>query len=664
MTKAKSVRMPAGIRNKLMASVSMLLVASIMMVSSTYAWFTLSTAPEVTGISTSVGANGNLEIALLNGADTYSTETDTWADMAKIKSNVGDSSAKQAVTAANITWGNLVDLSDASYGTGSFVLNPARLNASANSEALKVTGAGLLTATYGADGRVSDVIANTVTGTYDAAKASFVEGNHGVRGIGVAAAMSEGTLALRNATAQVTSLTAAAKNGVQNALSANGSKLASLAIKFQDNENYDPTQDELAAVNAIITSISTAKANVKQAIQYAAMAYALSTTALTEDNTASVTSLDTYDFTKQENPATLPTELSTVKAAYEAITVPAEATNAATTKTAVGAIMDTTNATINSVKISEARTDAAVSELANKVLSDGGLKVVVPADSTCALAKVAAACGNISSNIVIESLSAGGVNLTNVKASLSTSAESPFTMVAAGTLVSSLTAKDNETGTTDNLITDLYGYAIDFAFRTNAASSNLLLQVDGAQRIYSDGNDLSTQGAGSYMEFTKGDLSNSQFKKLLDAVRVVFTDGEGKVLTIATLDTTHKTNDTDDTETFWADKNGENDNTPVASFKAPLVLHTVSAVEETKGELSAKADQVIMPLTQNEPAKLTVMVYLDGDTVDNSAVSATSARSMTGTMNLQFASSATLVPMDYTPLHSVDATTPTTPTEP
>ena len=51
------------IKTKLMAAICMLLVSSIMMVSTTYAWFTLSTAPEVTGITTAVGANGNLEMA-------------------------------------------------------------------------------------------------------------------------------------------------------------------------------------------------------------------------------------------------------------------------------------------------------------------------------------------------------------------------------------------------------------------------------------------------------------------------------------------------------------------------------------------------------------------------------------------------------------------------
>ena len=60
----KTKKRQLNIKNKLIAAIAMLLVSSIMMVSSTYAWFTLSTAPEVQGITTTVGANGNLEIAL------------------------------------------------------------------------------------------------------------------------------------------------------------------------------------------------------------------------------------------------------------------------------------------------------------------------------------------------------------------------------------------------------------------------------------------------------------------------------------------------------------------------------------------------------------------------------------------------------------------------
>ena len=88
------------IKNKLMAAICMLLVSSIMMVSTTYAWFTLSTAPEVTGINTAVGANGNLEMALLPKD----------GELSSITSAAGDGVI--AMEQRNITWGNLVDVSD------------------------------------------------------------------------------------------------------------------------------------------------------------------------------------------------------------------------------------------------------------------------------------------------------------------------------------------------------------------------------------------------------------------------------------------------------------------------------------------------------------------------------------------------------------------------
>ena len=49
---------------KLMGAIAMLLVASIMMSATSYAWFVLSTAPEVTDLTTTAGANGALEIAI------------------------------------------------------------------------------------------------------------------------------------------------------------------------------------------------------------------------------------------------------------------------------------------------------------------------------------------------------------------------------------------------------------------------------------------------------------------------------------------------------------------------------------------------------------------------------------------------------------------------
>jgi len=87
-------------------------------------------------------------------------------------------------------------------------------------------------------------------------------------------------------------------------------------------------------------------------------------------------------------------------------------------------------------------------------------------------------------------------------------------------------------------------------------------------------------------------------------------------------------------------------------------LYTQNA--STAGQEVIKSDNVIMPLTQNTPHRLSVLVYLDGSKVTNSNVAATAPTSMTGTMNIQFSSSATLVPMEYADLHTPGAAGETT----
>ena len=117
----KTYRRQRNLKTKLMAAVCMLLVSSLMMITSTYAWFTLSTAPEVTGITTAVGANGNLEMALM-------PETGNVLD---IVSAVGDSMEVKNVKLANVTWGNLVKL-DSGYGLDQITLYPSELNKTGN----------------------------------------------------------------------------------------------------------------------------------------------------------------------------------------------------------------------------------------------------------------------------------------------------------------------------------------------------------------------------------------------------------------------------------------------------------------------------------------------------------------------------------------------------
>ena len=167
----KKVLMPSGIRNKLLAAVAMLMVSSIMVVSSTYAWFTLSTAPEVKNITTTVAGNGSLEIALMPASGRLS----------EIGNGLASESAggTVAVTTANTTWGNVINLSDGFYGLGSVTLLPALFDATTLNKPLK-------TPVYGADGRVASLETNTSLKTWDEAGAKFVTKAepYGVRAVG------------------------------------------------------------------------------------------------------------------------------------------------------------------------------------------------------------------------------------------------------------------------------------------------------------------------------------------------------------------------------------------------------------------------------------------------------------------------------------------------
>lgn len=89
----------------------------------------------------------------------------------------------------------------------------------------------------------------------------------------------------------------------------------------------------------------------------------------------------------------------------------------------------------------------------------------------------------------------------------------------------------------------------------------------------------------------------------------------------------------------------------------------LTAKAATEDVNQKKQNAKLVDMEQNNAVKVTAIVYLDGDLVDNSMV-ANAAQSITGTMNLQFSSNATLKPMDYTPLKNGTAATTTATTNP
>ena len=131
-----------SLKTKLILSIAMMLVAAIMTTGVSFAWFTISTNPEIANISTSVAANGNLEIAL------RSTATATSVD----DSAVGDSGK-------NIKWGNLIDLTKFSFES----LKPVSVTSGNGSFG---SGSGCPTVSapeFGFDGRITEVKALTTT---------------------------------------------------------------------------------------------------------------------------------------------------------------------------------------------------------------------------------------------------------------------------------------------------------------------------------------------------------------------------------------------------------------------------------------------------------------------------------------------------------------------
>lgn len=105
-----------GLKERI-AAVAFMLVLSLVMISATsYAWYTMASAPEVSNVSTTVSANGNLEIALsdLDGLAPDSTK-------------IGDS--KKGVMESNLAWSNLLNLSG-NYGIENLILRPATFTTS------------------------------------------------------------------------------------------------------------------------------------------------------------------------------------------------------------------------------------------------------------------------------------------------------------------------------------------------------------------------------------------------------------------------------------------------------------------------------------------------------------------------------------------------------
>ena len=708
--KKRKVIMPAGIRNKLVAAISMLMVASIMMVSSTYAWFTLSTAPEVKGITTNVGANGNLEMMLLNKASFISSAEDLG-----VVSDINNSMAVTDVTTANRTWGNLVDLADQSYGLQSIVINPSRLNITAGTEAgtYALNGALLKAPTYTSDGRVLDVDKDTLTSGYSEDKTwkwdETAENAYGVRVIGTTSGVTVRLTAYRAAISARAAAIESAKNNARQSLLVNGQALANIVVKAALEENPSFEKADLETLQKLVAQLKTANDAAGEAIVQTVLAYNLS-----DQNTVeNFTDADVAKLKEAFNNATAGTLPSKFTRAADAsktgdIAQP-NGTDAAVAKwsgnntnitsaeqklkdlidqgkasytyteitTVVNMLINKEKATVGGVK--NPSKDQA-QDIINNMTANNMVLVVEMESGSGIYADIAELVGDYTAAGLKVHVKYNALEMdvtTNMSTKVVTEATST-TLPMIPKLDVGVAPAATLDPTASPLLTDHFGYALDFGFRTNAAASDLLLQTEGIQRVYSGEGGATadkTQGGGSYMQFTTSNTTNfsiDELRALMSALRVVFvepninTDSNTvtyNVLGVAAADITATTDDNGATYTYTGGtllKDGKADGATKENadgLKANLYLYNYKYVDSTssitlngkkvKAEGDTTLDNTLTALTQNVGKKVTAIVYLDGDVVDNTMV-ANAQNSMTGMLNLQFASSATLKPMDNT----------------
>ena len=714
--KKRKVIMPAGIRNKLVAAISMLMVASIMMVSSTYAWFTLSTAPEVKGITTNVGANGNLEMMLLN-----KTSFNSSAEDLGVESDINDSMAVSAVTDANLKWGNLVDLADQSYGLQSIVINPSRLNITAGTEAgtYALNGALLKAPTYTSDGRVLDVDKETLTSGYSADKTwqwdEAADNAYGVRVIGTTSGVTERLIAYRAAISERTAQIEAAKTFARQSLlkEGQGQALADIIVKAALGGNATFTVGDLRTLMNLIDMLQQSNDAAGKAIVQTVLAYNLGS----ENTDANFTDADVAPLKTALEGATadnLPTAFAKADGSGNGtINQPADTAAAVAKWTENNNKISTAKSDLQN-KINENKesytTDeitGIVNSLINKQFATvGGVKnpsrdnAQQIIDYLTAHNMILDIEMNQGSGVyadiaeLVGDYTAAGLKVhvkynvleADVTTNMSTKVVTNETS-ATLPMIPKLNVGSAPAATLDAsvkpLLTDHFGYALDFGFRTNAAASDLLLQTEGIQRVYNGEGDTDgatkTQGGGSYMQFTTSNTTNfsvDELRALMSALRVVFVEPNistdntvtYNVLGVAAADITATTTDNGATYTYTGGtllKDGaalaENaDTTGANGVKVGLNLYNYTVNNGTislglkkgqttgeDGAVTGDVDNTLTALTQNVGKKVTAIVYLDGDIVDNTMV-ANAKNSMTGMLNLQFASSATLKPMDNT----------------
>lgn len=628
-------------KKMVIAAGALLIVCAILLVSSSFAWIAMSRMPEISGMSTNIGSNGSLEIALVN--------TDTYIDPSTITVKVGGSLENADPLVSNLQWGSVVDLSHSDYGLHDVTLIPSRLQVNQ----ANIVGSGLLSIPdYGADGRFEGFSSNTASGTYyinEFNEGGFHYSNQnigfGVRGIGSAGQLTVQQRALMNAQVSVESNKHSSRLATIALWESNGNDIMSLLHWRYGDAEYPGGSVALQVLNDTATDMLVILDYLDTALRQSVVGYV---SGMIEDE--SLFQEFQKVFLDKSIPASimaknLPVELpsnfmSTFDDLDEAIynmyrvknicqiysyngTLPADQVDSL-----LEFFFDPWDTYIN---------DAILRDTTFNLYDDNVLTVEADA-SGGVFNLVPRFVGDFNAFC---DYSGSSVEYTSVQ----TTTIGSILDYNLGVLDSMDTSNESQ-GEALLPLTGVYGFAIDMAFRCNV-ESDLLLQTSGAVRSEYDSIYDDNQGAGSYMRFSSEQMGLNQILSMMDALRIGFIDNQNHLLAVAKLNTT----------SYESTRDG---------VTVPLYLYDFSVLPNgavVVGERRVE-NSVITSLNQDTPMIISAIVWLDGDYVDNS-LAAIRDQSMLGVLNLQFSSSADLKPAfgDNTDVTEPSDSTPTEPTE-
>lgn len=661
-------------KERVVAAGFAVLLAAVIAVSATFAWVTLSRAPEVSAVATTLAANGALEIALSKTDGSEPSDAD-------FDESLGLSTD---VTVTNLQWGNLINISDPRYGIDDLELRPAQLNTGS------LTTSPLWGAVYGVDGRVEKLNSKYTYATWDNSKNVFLASdNKGVRAISsyTIAALEVGGEEYADFEARYskvlnahTDVGATYYAGMTGSIGGLGDVMSTYLQSKLNEKGYGTGDKNIALATAQLQAVC----NTHDAL-YAAMNKEC-------DALVALANLQQYIFAKQNGadgkdlPYTEVTwdKLRQNQEKYDsngsqhktgaAVTTPEDAIsltglkqfikdyNTTTTDNALlKSLVDKSNGgtTVYSNEI-----DAPVNHLVNPSTCKIDGKTVQEWMAGSKLDLLSLKSGDhlvtlcdgllkrfeqIASDNRLPASKTTSVNAAPVSAKASYSGISLNINMTGHLCTDASGASDfqkdfgklpTELSQANKIAEDTYGMAIDFWIRSNHESTYLtlegatttdtdgkILSYDGKNRIWgATGNlalttDSTTQGGGScyvYYADTPEDMQRSL--DLMEFMKVAFVSQDGTLLAKAEMDTQN-----------YLAVNGR--------VTVPLVISQTNSEKYTvkTDENTEETRYAIKHMKLDEKTLITAIIYIDGENLQNTEV--LSAASIQGQLNLQFSSS-------------------------